>query len=167
MFTAILFFSFFWSFSQMARPNQKIFDPKAKQKILIGYCTRDGLMSSDFSTYFKDEYAKYNPDSALVKEIKPKLRQVVITIVMGTWCSDSREQVPRFYKIIDNAGYKDAVTIICVNKDKRGGPISLEGMNIEKVPTFIFYRNVKELGRIIESPSETLEKDILTILSKE
>jgi hypothetical protein len=167
LFTALFFFYFFWGFSQMPRPNLKIYDPKAKQDILIGYCTRDGLVSSNFSAFYKEGYEKYDPDTALLKKIVPKLRQVVITLVMGTWCSDSQEQVPRFYKILDQAGYKDDVTIFCVNKDKRAGPASIDALKIEKVPTFIFYRNTTELGRIIETPSGTLEQDILAIVSKD
>jgi hypothetical protein len=154
------------SFSQTDGYNQKIMDPKANKEILIGYCTRDGLMSSVFSSYFKDGYGNYKPDPDILKEILPKTREVIITIVMGTWCSDSQEQVPRFFKILDVSGYQDAVTIICVDKDKKAGSIPLEGMNIEKVPTIIFYRDNKELGRIIESPAGTLEKDMLAILSK-
>jgi len=166
-FSLVLLLSCIWSFSQTDGFNQKIMDPKADQEILIGYCTRDGLASSSFSSYFKAEYAKYKPDPAILKEILPKIKGVVITIIMGTWCSDSQEQVPRFFRILDSLGvHIEPLTIICVNKDKQGGPVSLEGLNLEKVPTFIFYRDKKELGRIIESPSGTLEKDMLSIISK-
>jgi len=158
--------SVIWSFSQTNGYNQKIMDPKAKQEILIGLCSRDGLMSSNFSTYFKDEYGKYKPDPDTVKQILPKLREVIITIIMGTWCSDSQEQVPRLFKILDASNYQDAVTIICVDKDKKAGSIPLESMSLDKVPTIIFYRDNKELGRIVESPAGTLEKDMLAILSK-
>jgi hypothetical protein len=38
-------------------------------------------------------------------------------------------------------------------------------MNIEYVPTFIFYNNKNvEIGRIVEQPNSTLEKDILQLL---
>ena len=40
-----------------------------------------------------------------------------------------------------------------------------EGLNIEKVPTFIFYKNGIEIGRIIESPEKSIEKDFLKILN--
>ena len=163
----VLFLSFICSYSQTDEYNQNIMDPKADQEILIGYCTRDGLMSSTFSSYFIDGYAKYKPDGNILKEILPKIKGVAITIVMGTWCSDSQEQVPRFFRILDSLGMNtQPMTIICVNKDKKGGPVSLEGLNLDKVPTFIFYRDKKELGRIIESPAGTLEKDMLAIISK-
>jgi hypothetical protein len=142
-------------------------DPKAGQEILIGYCTRDGLMSSTFSSYLKNGYAQYKPDGKVIKEIQPKIKGVTMTIIMGTWCSDSQEQVPKFFRILDTLGVDTKpITIICVNKDKMGGPVPLDSLNLDKVPTFILYRDKKELGRIVESPAETLEKDMLSILLK-
>ncbi|MEJ2614863.1 MAG: hypothetical protein P8Z35_07895 [Ignavibacteriaceae bacterium] len=38
-------------------------------------------------------------------------------------------------------------------------------MKIELVPTIIFYKDEKELGRIVETPNDSLEKDILKILT--
>ena len=38
-------------------------------------------------------------------------------------------------------------------------------MEIELVPTFILDYNGEEIGRIIESPEESLEKDLLRIIS--
>lgn len=45
-------------------------------------------------------------------------------------------------------------------------PDSLElNQNIINVPTFIFKRDGKEINRIVEFPIETIEKDILEILT--
>jgi thioredoxin-related protein len=42
----------------------------------------------------------------------------------------------------------------------------VDELKIELVPTFIFYRNKTELGRIVEVPGDLMEKEILKILSK-
>lgn len=85
---------------------------------------------------------------------------------MGTWCSDSREQIPAFYKILDELNYpSDKVTLICVDRKKKGLSNEADGLNIELVPTIIFYRNGEEIGRIIETPQESLEKDLLGIIN--
>jgi hypothetical protein len=42
-----------------------------------------------------------------------------------------------------------------------------DGFDITNVPTFIFYRNGKEINRIVESPVISLEKDMLSILAGE
>ena len=45
-------------------------------------------------------------------------------------------------------------------------PDSLElNQNIINVPTFIFKKNGNEINRIVEFPIETIEKDILEILT--
>jgi len=38
-------------------------------------------------------------------------------------------------------------------------------LNITNIPTFIFYKNGKEMHRIVESPMESLEKDMLKIIT--
>jgi len=43
--------------------------------------------------------------------------------------------------------------------------MDISALKIERVPTFIVYDGIKELGRIIETPAETLEEDLLMILS--
>jgi uncharacterized protein (DUF1015 family) len=37
-------------------------------------------------------------------------------------------------------------------------------LEIEKVPTFIVYRNGEEIGRIIETPIKSMEEDLYEIL---
>ena len=88
-------------------------------------------------------------------------------MVLGTWCSDSRREVPRFMKIIESLDYKiDRIRFIGVNSYKEAPVHNFDSLNIERVPTFIFYNNKIELGRIIEYPESSLERDMLGILSK-
>ncbi len=154
-------------FPQEKKMNQKIFDPKSNHEIMIGYCSLEGMTDTAFNSAYKKEYNVYTPDKKILDQLHSLLRGVTVTIVMGTWCSDSREQVPRFMRLFDLPGhfFPDPV-IICVDRDKKAGDVSLEGMNILKVPTFIVYYNGRELGRIIETPQTTMEKDFLDILKK-
>jgi len=41
------------------------------------------------------------------------------------------------------------------------------GLNILRVPTIIFYKNGREINRIIETPNKSLEADMLKILTTE
>jgi len=54
------------------------------------------------------------------------LKSVHVTIVMGTWCSDSQQQVPRFFKLTDNIQYISNITIICVDQEKHAGMFRLK-----------------------------------------
>ncbi len=150
--------------------NQKTIDPKKNNEMLVGYCNRDGFstVNSIFDSVYKVEYANYHPDAETMTQLAGKLKGIKITLVMATWCGDSRDWVPRFYKIMDdlNFNYKN-LTLICVDREKKATGTTVEKLNIEKVPTFIIYRKKKELGRIIEVPVDLLEKDILKILMQQ
>ena len=54
-----------------------------------------------------------------------------------------------------------------VSEDKDTPEGLEEGMDIQYVPTIILFKNGEELGRIVESPVETLEKDLLKIAKGE
>ena len=61
---------------------------------------------------------------------------------MGTWCGDSQEQTPVFYKILDESNFDyNHLELITVNRSKVTPDNLQEGFNIERVPTFIIYKN--------------------------
>lgn len=140
-------------------------DTLSGKPMLIGKCSRSAFNDSTFAWWFKPTYQIYTIDSTALKEVEPKLKDVNITIVMGTWCSDSKYQVPHFYKILDYLKYPtDKINLIMVNRKLKSVGDELKNLDIHSVPTIIFYKNGKELGRIIESPKKDLEKDMVKIL---
>ena len=138
------------------------------EEILFGYCNRDGLYDEPFDQWFLSEYEEYVIDYSTLGKIDTSFfNNVKITLVMGTWCGDSKREVPRFYKIIDELNYDESnLTMISVDRDKLAPVIEFEEMNIKRVPTFIFYSDGVEIGRIIEYPEDSLEKDLYKILSE-
>jgi thiol-disulfide isomerase/thioredoxin len=142
--------------------NKKIIDPRLDQEILYGYCDRAGLEKGEFGKLFEEYYKIYEPDQGILNQLKLKKEGIEILMIVGTWCSDSQEQVPRFFKILDKIRFnKNSVQIICVSRDKEAGDVETVNYNIQKVPTFIIYRKGREIGRIVETPYATLEKDLL------
>ncbi|HRS57596.1 MAG TPA: thioredoxin family protein [Bacteroidia bacterium] len=147
--------------------NQRLTNNKTNEEILIGLCTRNAFLEKPFENWFTQEYNLYRNimDKSICDSLKPLMKNIRITIVLGTWCSDSRQQVPDFFTIADYLNMPDSViTIICVDRDKQAVAFSIEDKKIELVPTFIIYRQGAEIGRIIETPSKSLEKDLLAIL---
>jgi len=115
----------------------------------------------------KMEASDYVSDTLVVQALNTRLKDKHITIVWGTWCGDSRLHVPRFYKVLKDAGFPEhKITLIEVNRDKKSVTAIVDHLNIERVPTFIIFEADKELGRIVEQPEETLEKDLLELLAK-
>lgn len=144
---------------------KKIINTNTGEKILIGITSKKVYQDKDFSEWFNNEYTNYKVDTDLLSQYKDKLEGKVIRIVLGTWCSDSRREVPRFIKILDFLDFpEDKLLLINVDTEKKGLSDETEGLNIEFVPTIIVYSSGKEIGRIIETPIETLEKDLVNIL---
>ncbi len=135
-------------------------EKEIQEEILVGTISRTELEKKPYGDWFLETYKDYNIDSTQVKNLDSLLSGVKIKTFMGTWCSDSQREVPAFYKIMDQANANfDKLTLIAVTRDK-DTPQGLEdGLNITNVPTFIFTKDDKELGRIVEYPIESLEKD--------
>jgi thiol-disulfide isomerase/thioredoxin len=146
--------------------NKTLMDSTSGKPILIGLANREAFIDTNFAWWFDSGYKFYRPDTNAIADLKEVSKDYTITIVMGTWCSDSRREVPRFYKILDELNYSDEnLKLINVDRDKIGIDNGVDSLNIELVPTFIIYSEEKEIGRIIETPNESLEKDMSKILS--
>lgn len=143
--------------------NKVVFDKDVNQKILIGKVDRKAFEKKEFKKWFFDQYNSYQPNQQTIEKLISFIpSNSKITIVMATWCSDSRREVPRFFKILDAIAFSsDNVTIYCVNKKFQAGKEKIDVFQIKKVPTFIYFHYDYEAGRIIETPEESLEEDLL------
>jgi hypothetical protein len=148
--------------------NQIIVDPNIEKEILYGYCDREGLTSGQFSSWFEPEYQSYVVNDTTIFGINLDLFfSCNIIVVMGTWCSDSQRELPRLYKILDYVHFpENNIKLICVDRRKNADGTEVQDLNIELVPTIIFFNGEKEIGRIIESPEESLEADMVRILGQ-
>jgi hypothetical protein len=93
-----------------------------------------------------------------------------VTIFLGTWCGDSRREVPRFWKAVDIAGSGGtdlpfAIHYIGVDRKKKEPSAPVTNNNILFVPTFIVSREGREVGRVVEQSPNGIEKDLLALLT--
>ncbi len=142
------------------------------QKFLVGEITKEALSQNSYKAWFNSNYDAYNVDETLVGKFQKNLEGYQILVFLGTWCGDSKREVPRFIKILDVANFPDKnLKIVALDRRKevyKKSPTGEEwGLNIKRVPTIIFYKNGREVNRIIETPNDTLESDILAILTME
>ena len=102
----------------------------------------------------------------LAKKIKKLInRKISIKVIMGTWCSDSRDNVPGFFKLMDYLKFSERrIELIGLDVDKKNPNEDELKYDIINIPTFIFYKNGEEINRIVELTIESIEKDILKIL---
>lgn len=129
----------------------------------IGKITRKEL---EHFSWLSEQHSQYEPDAAVVKELKEKTRNVDVEIFMATWCHDSQREVPRVLKIIDVLGLDATeLSIVTLDQNKQTPDGLAKAAKITNTPTFIFSRAGEEIGRIVETPRETLEEDMLKIIS--
>jgi thiol-disulfide isomerase/thioredoxin len=145
--------------------NQTVVDQRSGEQILIGFCDRDALLSAPFESWFNIGLQNYTPDERTISELKKHRKDLKIYVVMGTWCKDTHRQLPHFFKILDEMRYNERnLEMIAVDRNKTAGNLDISHLAITRVPTFIFMKNDLEIGRVVESPTISLEKDMLLIL---
>lgn len=164
---SVLVISFISSCSAPKALNTVVVDPSLEYEILLGNIDEVGLSNYAVFEGADKHYENYIVDTLLASKINQLSANVTITIIFGSWCGDSQYNVPAFQKIVESSGFdKSRVNYIAVDRNKKGGNVDVSGYKAEYVPTFIFYRNNKEIGRIIEYPSgKNIEEDWVNILS--
>lgn len=137
---------------------------KSKEEF-TGVITINKLLKEPYKKWFKVRYEAYELNDSLKLSIQKHFKDVKIKAFVGLWCSDSKREIPVLLKILSEVKVDEAnVEIIAVNHQKKAKGLE-KGFNVFRVPTFIFYKKNKELGRFVEFPQETLELDILKIIS--
>ncbi len=138
------------------------------------------VIQADFPRLLPDwnkEMATYEPAAEDVQVLAGIEEDIVIICVLGTWCGDSRREVPRFWKILqdaDNPHLDLGMFGVGRSSDSEAREILdsigfdeplRETYDVELVPTFIFLKDGMELGRIVETPETSLEQDAVRILT--
>ena len=141
-----------------------------KTPYLLGKINKSGLEGENYSSWFSLNYNDYNPNPKLIAELTKPIKEFSIKLFMGTWCGDSKILVPKLYKILEYCQFPmEQLTVIALSREpqlyKQSPEHEEEGLNVHRVPTLIFYKNSKEVNRIVEYPIESLEDDILNIVT--
>ena len=133
---------------------------------LLGDISPERLSEPPHASWYLEGYASYNPDPEYLEQLKEiDISNITVTVVLGTWCSDSRREVPRFMKLAELWGFPtEKMRFIGVDINKVAPLDEYASLDIDRVPTFIFFENNSERGRIIEIPVSSLEQDSRDIL---
>ncbi len=133
--------------------------------MLVGNSDKSALMNDKAFAWFRKGYDKYQPDTQSVKTISQQAGSLHIEVFGGTWCSDTHDLLPGFYKAMDAAGVKDAqISLHLVDRNKKTKDGSGDRYQITNVPTFIVFIGDKQVGKVVESTKTTIEGDIAAIL---
>jgi hypothetical protein len=128
---------------------------------IVGPISRSQLPES-----FRAVYDTVSIQGDVVDLLRKACEGVETKVFLGTWCSDSRREVPRFLKVVDAIGGSlGPVSLVGLDRNKKSPDAPEASYGIERVPTFIFLKGGREIGRVVEAPQTTIEADMLTIVA--
>ena len=144
--------------------------PNVTLPLVVGPITPEKIVET--VPAYGERRIEYKPDLTVLEMMKSYVRAGDrVEVYMGTWCDDSQREVPKFLRISDDLksqfGVDLPVTFVAVDRSKQQPAELLKGKSIDKVATFIYYRDGQELGRIAERPTGLFEDDLLTIVAKQ
>ncbi len=124
---------------------------------------------------WQEEYEAYRPDPDALQRLSDLEPEGRIVVVLGTWCADSRREVPRLLAVLHALG--DAadlnVSLHAVDRSKRVvDPDRVRDLlpsgTVDRVATMIIAdRENRELGRIVETPAAPIETLLADLFDRE
>lgn len=130
---------------------------------LLGFSSL-GQSSENLTHAVDDEYQTNQVAIARLKQVKEPTELILFH---GAWCADCQREVPRLMAVLQEVD-NDRLQLVEyeVGRDKQDVLGKFEDYGIRMVPTIIVLQGGRELGRVVESPENSLEEDLANILSR-
>ena len=118
---------------------------------LEGPSTLDAILRH--SPLYRKGMEEYTPEASEVSYLKSYAGDVEIVVFFGTWCPHCKVLVPRFMRAMDDAS-NPHIKVSYVGVPRNFGQYDpARSRGVTGVPSFIFYRNGREVGRIPGEPA--------------
>lgn len=138
-------------------------------KILQGVINKSILVNDTAFKWYADNYKYAYPNADAVTAFKKNKEKFSVIVFGGTWCHDTQNLLPLFFKLIEQSGYSEKkVYLLGVDRKKSAGNDLNIKYKIEKVPTFIIVdKNGNEFGRVVEYGNMgAIDKELGEIVNK-
>ncbi|MGZ5189922.1 MAG: thioredoxin family protein [Flavisolibacter sp.] len=120
-------------------------------KIIKGFFTKKDIVTDSSFAWYAVNLQGYTPDQNALQALRANKDSINIITFGGTWCSDTKNILPKLFALTDAAGFsQDRVTHIGVDRNKKTIYHLAEAFNVINVPTIIVMKNGKEIGRVVE-----------------
>jgi thiol-disulfide isomerase/thioredoxin len=134
-----------------AQDQYQVLSERPNEKTFKGIISREVIESDTSFKWYAENKKGYTPNAAAITALKNNIDSIQLLTFLGTWCSDSHYIIPKFFSLLDAAGFPgDRLTVIGVDRKKTTLSHLTEALNVKNVPTIIVYKNGKELGRVVE-----------------
>lgn len=136
-----------------------------EEAVLVGDLSRDKVEAA-LPDWVQAE-VESAPEEAPARALAGIEPGAEVTVFLGTWCGDSRREVPRLWRALDEAGGDVPFKIhyVGVDREKKEPADALAKSGIHYLPTFIVIRGGHEVGRIVETSPHGVETDLLALLT--
>ncbi len=137
------------------------------QKLITGKFSASMLASDSSFDWYQKNYAEFTPDSASIAFLDSAARNVYFVVFGGTWCGDTKRELPKFMKTVTLAHIPVTnIELYGVDRSKKSSDGMTDKYRVTNVPTFIVFSGGKEIGRIVEHPEDGIEIDLARLLQK-
>jgi thiol-disulfide isomerase/thioredoxin len=142
--------------------------PGANAKILKGIVDKATIEKDTAFKWFRDNMKYGTADAAAVNAFAAKKNQFTMVVFGGTWCEDTQNLWPVFYRLVEQSGFPESsITLVAVDRAKTSTHNLHTLYNITHVPTFIVLKDGKEVGRVVEYGSQgAIDKELGEIVGK-
>jgi thiol-disulfide isomerase/thioredoxin len=124
---------------------------KPGEKTYKGIISREILTADTSFHWYAENREHYTPNALALSSLKKQSDSIQLVAFMGTWCDDSHFVIPKFFALVETAGFSpDRITLIGVDRHKKTLGHLAEALNIKNVPTIIVMKNGREIGRVVE-----------------
>lgn len=142
-------------------------DEKNGSQVFNGPVTFNDLDKEASFTWLKSGNEAYNPKEKRISFLDEHLKKYSMVIFLGTWCADSKALIPKLEKVLEVTKYpKSQITMYGVDRDKNTKGGEEKKYDISFVPTIILLDNGKEIGRITETVTKSVETDLERMINK-
>lgn len=138
------------------------------EKYLKGIINK-GTLDSDSNYIWLSRDMKYiKPSETAVATFKTQKNKFNLIVFGGTWCEDTQNLLPKFYKLIEKSEYPEKnIMLVAVDRNKQTINDLHAKYKVTQVPTFIVMQGDKEIGRVVEyGKYNDIEKELAEIVSK-
>ena len=137
-------------------------------KVLKGILPRSILESDSSFSWFRENMKYGSADAYAVEQFRKQAGKFSVLIFCGTWCHDSQNLLPKFFRLVDKSGFPEKkVQLVGVDRKKT----TINDLHIKwqlaSVPTFIILVNGKEAGRVVEyGNTGNMERELAEIVAR-
>ena len=150
-----------------SKPNYQVFTDTNGSTALKGIINRSILVNDSSFQWFVENGKYGEADASAVAAFQKNGSKITLLVLFGTWCHDSHNLLPKFYRLIDKAGFPESkIVLVAVDKSKTAVQQLHVKYQLKTVPTFIVLMNGKEIGRVEEyGKTGYMEKELGEIVA--